>query len=180
MRSNATTMNKNASGFATGDVRFRIRHALFAISYLLLAILVFSGCAQIPNQWVDDSPATKMNWETPTTEVIEAKYAPAGQLHLNWAAAQIAPASGVVTHWPLYFENPFVFKGAGRTGFDKYRLGWEDFVAVFYNYPGLTLDFLALPVSLVATPPWMLMESDGQPSRQTFGYDYDATRAVTR
>jgi hypothetical protein len=34
-----------------------------------------------------------------------------------------------------------------------------------------------LPVSAVVTPPCMLMESDGQLSRQALGYDHDATRA---
>ncbi len=90
-------------------------------------------------------------------------------------------ASGVVEHGPLYFEDPFVDKGAGRTEQtdpgNVYRLGWEDWVALPYGYARHVLNLVALPVSAVVTPPWTRMESDGHLSRQILGYDHDATPA---
>lgn len=177
-------MSKEAPAFAVPNSRFAIRHSLFAIDYSplaivssLLAVLLLSGCAYVPNQWVDDSPATTVEWATPTTKVIEAQYAPAEQRRHDWEVAPITAASGTVTHWPLYFEDPFVDKGDGRKGFDRYRFGWEDYLAALYCYSRFTLNWLFLPVSAVVTPPWTLMESDGRLSHQALGYDHDATRA---
>jgi hypothetical protein len=34
-----------------------------------------------------------------------------------------------------------------------------------------------MPVSLIVTPPWTVMESDGELSEQALGYDHDAQPA---
>jgi hypothetical protein len=143
----------------------------------LFAFLLLPGCAQVPNQWVEDGPAATEDWDSPTTRDVRAEYAPSKQRHRDWEVVPLAAESGVVTHWPTYFEDPFVDKGDGREGLNKYRLGWEDYIAMPYCYSRFTLNWLMLPVSAVVTPPWTLMESDGRISRQALGYDHDATRA---
>jgi hypothetical protein len=147
---------------------------------LLLAAVVTCGCAHAPNQWVEDGPATTADWETPTTKDIMANYTASGVREHDWEPSRFVGDSGAVTHWPLYFEDPFVDKGHGREGMDKYRFGWEDYVAALYCYSRFTLNWIAFPVSAVVTPPWTLMESDGRLSRQALGYDHDATRATKR
>ncbi len=149
----------------------------FAILTSLFAILLLPGCAQVPNQWVEDGPATTQDWDSPTAKDIRADYTPAEQRHRDWKVVPVAAESGAVTHWPTYFEDPFVDKGDGREGLNKYRLGWEDYVALPYCYARFTLNWLMFPASAVVTPPWTLMESDGRISRQALGYDHDATRA---
>jgi hypothetical protein len=73
-------------------------------------------------------------------------------------------------HGPLYFEDPFEDKGTTY----EHRLGWEDWFAMPYSYARYTLNWLALPVSMIVTPPWTAMESDGRLSKQLLGYDHDA------
>ncbi len=143
----------------------------------LLALLFLAGCAHVPNQWVEDGPATTAEWDSPTARDLRANYAPAEPRHRDWDAALAAAEPDAVTHWPLYFEDPFVDKGHGRKGLNKYYIGWEDYVAMPYGYSRFTLNWLMFPVSAVVTPPWTLMESDGRISRQALGYDHDAARA---
>ena len=86
--------------------------------------------------------------------------------------------SGAVDHLPLYFEDPFEDKGAGRTDetdpHNVYRGGWEDYVALPYCFARFTGNWLMFPVSAIVTTPWTIMESDGRLSRQLLGYDHDA------
>ena len=158
-----------------------IRIAKTAIGHLLPAALFLVGCAQVPNQWQEDGPATAAEWDSPSAKDVRASHAPATQRHRDGEATPTAAQSGAVTHWPLYFEDPFVDKGHGRTDethpFDVHRLGWEDYVALPYCLARHTANWLLLPASAVVTPPWTLMESDGRLSRQLLGYDHDATRA---
>lgn len=192
MRSNTLPRSKNVGtregGNARGEAlqrgghRFRWRHVgrpslAFAILNSLFATLVVAGCTQVPNQWVEDGPATAAEWDSPTASDLRANYAPAPQRHRDWEVVPVGAASGVVTHWPLYLEDPFMDKGPGREGLNQYRLGWEDYLALPYGYARHTLNWLMLPASAVVTPPWTLMESDGRVSRQALGYDHDATRA---
>ena len=148
------------------------RLVVFATGLALL-----SGCAHVPNQWREDGPSTVMDWDSPTAADVYARFEPAVQLQRDWPRIEVAAESGAVTHWPLYFEDPFEDKGAGRA---EYRLGWEDYLAMPYGYARFTLNWLLLPVSAVVTPPWTLMESDGVLSRQRLGYDHDATPVVPK
>lgn len=144
-----------------------------AIVNLSLLILV-AGCAHVPNQWREDGPSVSAEWDSPTAADVYARFEPAPPRYRDWEVASVATENGAVTHWPLYFEDPFEDKGAGRS---EYRLGWEDYLAMPYCYSRYTLNWLLLPVSAIVTPPWTLMESDGVLSRQALGYDHDATRA---
>jgi hypothetical protein len=143
----------------------------------LVAMLLLVGCAHVPNQWIEDGPTTAGDGDSPTAKDVYAHYAPAQQRQRDWSSASVSAEPGAVTHWPLYFEDPFVDKGHGRTGLNKYHIGWEDYVAMPYCYARFTLNWLMLPLSAVVTPPCVLMESDGRLSRQALGYDHDATRA---
>ena len=147
--------------------------AVLASTGLFFAI----GCAATPNQWREDGPAATQTWNSPTAAVIASDHQPAAQRQRDWDAMTIADAGGQVTHWPLYFEDPFVDKGHGRTGMNKYHLGWEDLLAGPYGYARHTLNWMFWPVSGIVTPPCRLMESDGELSEQLLGYDHDAERS---
>jgi len=156
--------------------RGRQRHMPLVVPTTLLTALL-AGCAQVPNQWVEDGPATASEWQSPTAQDVQARYAAAPLRQRGWEKATAPGESDAVQHWPLYFEDPFVDKGHGRQGLNKYHVGWEDYVALPYGYSRFTLNWLMFPVSAVVTPPWTLMESDGRLSRQALGYDHDAARA---
>jgi hypothetical protein len=149
----------------------------FAILSSLFAILLLAACSQVPNQWVEDGPAATEEWESPTAKDLRANHEPAQQRHRDWETSSVSAEPDAVTHWPLHFEDPFVDKGHGREGLNVYHIGWEDYVAMPYCYARYTLNWLMLPVSAAVTPPWAVMESDGELSRQALGYDHDATRA---
>jgi len=150
------------------------RRALWQFSILHFSFCILFGCAHVPNQWREDGPSVDAKLESPSESDIRANYEPAELRHRDWETVTVSAASGAVTHWPLYFEDPFEDKGHGRS---DYRLGWEDYVAMPYGYARYTLNWLFFPVSTITTPPWTLMESDGVLSRQALGYDHDATRA---
>lgn len=132
------------------------------------------GCAHVPNQWVEDGPATKESWETPTSRDLTMKYQPAEQRRHLGEPLSVSAERGAVDHGPLYLEDPFADKGHGREGSNVYYIGWEDYVALPYCFARYTLNWLALPVSMVVTPPWTVMESDGEISKQILWYDHDA------
>lgn len=139
------------------------------------------GCAHIPNQFADDSPAVTTELQSPTTKHVYAEFQPSKAARRDWPTIATAPENGAVVHWPLYFEDPFEDKGheainpGGRSANSRYYIGWEDYVALGYGYPRYWLNTLGLPVSMVVQPPWTAMESDGELSQQALGMDHDAT-----
>ena len=143
------------------------------------ALVVAAGCAYTPNYYRETGPSVAAPWDSPTASDVKARYASAPLRHREWAPTCVAPENGAVVHWPLYFEDPFVTKGDGRTDEtnprDVYRMGWEDWVALPYGHARFTTNWLLLPVSAIVTPPWTAMESDGFVSKQLLGYDHDAT-----
>jgi len=140
------------------------------------AIWLLVGCAHIPNQWAEDGPAASADLESPTAQDLRANYSPAEQRCRDWETVRVVADRGAVTHWPLYFEDPFADKGHGRKGPNKYHIGWEDYIALPYCYARFTLNWLMLPASAIVTPAFIVMESDGELSKQALGYDHDACR----
>jgi hypothetical protein len=138
------------------------------------------GCTYIPNYFREDGPSTTSNWDSPTATDVKAHHAPATAQQRGWPVTTAAPENGAVAHLPLYFEDPFEDKGAGRTDathpHNVYRGGWEDYVALAYCPWRFLGNAGLLPVSAVVTMPWTIMESDGELSRQLLGYDHDAAR----
>jgi hypothetical protein len=137
-----------------------------------------AGCQIAPNFYREDGPSVTMQWETPTSADVKARFEPAEARDRGWDTSFVSAESGAVRHYPVYFEDPFVDKGHGRTDethpHDVYRLGWEDWVAFPYGLSRFTLNWLLSPVSAVVTPPWTVMESDGEISEQFLGPDHDA------
>lgn len=157
------------------------RAAVGLVSLSLLVLSFSSGCAIGVNHFKEDGPSTTMNWDSPTTADVRARFAEAPPRERGWEATTVAAESGGVYHYPLYFEDPFVDKGHGRTDethpHDVYRGGWEDYVALPYCPARFVGNVLLFPASVVVTPPWTIMESDGRLSKQLLGYDHDATPA---
>lgn len=132
------------------------------------------GCATAENVWREDGASMGVEWTTPTAADVVARFQPAAQVTRDGTPTLLRTEDGRVAHAPLYFEDPFEDKGAGRR---EYRIGWEDYLAMPYCYARYTANWLMLPVSAIVTPPWTLMHSDGYVSRQALGFDHDAERA---
>ncbi len=152
--------------------------ALGTTTVVLAALL--AGCSKnegmslLPDQWNENGPATTADYDTPTASVVFATRAPAPSRSRPWNGMHAHPDLTPATHWPLYFEDPFEDKGAGREGRNKYHTGWEDVVATPYGLARFLLNTAAFPVSTAVTPPWTVMESDGRVSKQLLGPDHDA------
>lgn len=153
-----------------------------AVATMLLNLGLAAGCHYAVNHYRESGPSTEMSWDSPTAQEIRARMEPAQLAHRDWPQTNVALVSGAVGHYPLYFEDPFVDKGHGRSDASDphniYHLGWEDWIAFPYSYARYTANWLLLPVSAIVTPPWMPMESDGELSRQALGYDHDARPMV--
>lgn len=142
------------------------------------ALLGAAGCSQnrtiLQNYWKETNPTVDADYDTPTASVIYATKTPAPQRVRDWQKSYVASDDAPANHWPLYFEDPFEDKGTGREGRNKYYVGWEDYVAMAYTPARYHLNYLLLPISAIVTPPWTIMESDGELSKQLLGYDHDA------
>ncbi|HRS29559.1 MAG TPA: hypothetical protein P5255_14990 [Phycisphaerae bacterium] len=129
----------------------------------------------------ETGPAAMADFNTPTACDVRERSQPAPpEVRDEWPPLTRSAESGIVTHWPTWFEDPFVDKGAGRTDCTNprnvYRMGWEDFVATPYSLGRHIVNWMFLPASAVVTPPCTVMASDGKLSRQCLGCDHDATR----
>lgn len=154
------------------------RRTVHPSAALLAMLAVLGGCQLTPNFFRETGPSTTMSWDSPTAVDIKTHYEPSAPRYRDFPPSATASQSGIVQHYPLYFEDPFEDKGNGRTDETSpgnvYHAGWEDYVALPYGLARFTLNWLLLPGSAVVTPPWTVMESDGYVSRQLLGYDHDA------
>ncbi|MFH0982322.1 MAG: hypothetical protein V2A79_12385 [Planctomycetota bacterium] len=130
------------------------------------------GCSELVNPLVDDLPATGEVSTASVTGIRDAHATPAMRVR-DYPPALASAHDGTVSHWPLWWEDPFVDKGS-----EDGRFAWteEDCLAIPYGLGRFLLNIMGWPVSAVVTPPPTVMGSDGVLSRQALGYDHDATR----
>lgn len=149
-----------------------------------MAALV-AGCAHINNPYEDSSAVINEEMTTPSTQGYMAEDRPSGRpLGRTWNSSEVLYTNGAVTHWPLWFEDPFEDKGNGyRPVADRdapdnvFCWNWVDYLHIGYG-PGRELvNIGGFPASIIVTPPGTLMESDGHLSKGLLGYDHDAARA---
>jgi hypothetical protein len=130
---------------------------------LVLCGLALYGCQHIVNVYQDETiPSDAITTPTPPPPHMRPG---------DWPAVEAVGHGGTVSHWPLWFEDPFEDKGSDD---GRFAVTWEDYVAWPYTTGRWLVDFLALPVSIVVTPPFTIMSSDGVLSRQLIGFCHDA------
>jgi hypothetical protein len=136
------------------------------------AVLATPGCSEWINPWADDLP-TAADVTTPSVEGVRAADRQPALRTRPIQPSRIEPQPGVVTHWPLWWEDPFVDKGSED---GQFAMTQEDYFAFPYGLGRFLLNTMAFPVSAAVTPPFTIMGSDGVLSRQALGYDHDAER----
>jgi len=186
-------------------------HATRRSRRLLIPILAmaFPGCTeQVVSPWHDVAADKRADLTTPSAEGFKpgfgAETSAAGPARTaSFAGDASMPADGApgrgerewerstvyyhqiaVTHWPVYFENPFVDKGnqatdpADRDAPDsRFESEAVDDLAAIYGHARFLLNIVGWPVSAIVTPPGAIMASDGRLSEGLLGYDHDAARA---
>jgi len=140
-----------------------------------LALATQAGCGRLHCLFHDDAPSAGADLRSATEIDVLARYQHADQRQRAWPAHSVGWVRGSVVHGPLYYEDPFEDKCSGHADF---RWGWEDYLALAYSPLRAALNTGALPVSMIVTPPWTPMESDGVLSRQIPGYEHDAIPAA--
>lgn len=138
----------------------------------LLAVLVAGGCNEMINPTLDDVPASREVCTASVAGVRQAGVAPALRTR-GLEPAYTFAQDGTVSHWPLWWEDPFVDRGSDD---GQFAWTWEDGVAVPYGLGRSLVNTMGWPISAVVTPPLTVMGSDGTVSRQALGYDHDAAR----
>jgi hypothetical protein len=163
------------------------RCRLGGLFFAALAAAAFCGCAHVNNPFVDSGAAVEPEMTTASTAGYEAapeQKRPAVQPQRTWPTSDVVRENGAVSHWPLWFEDPFENKGNGYTPVaDRdapdivFAWNWVDYLAMPYS-PGrmIFVNTPGLPISAIVTPPGTLMESDGYISKDWSGYNFDEKR----
>ena len=159
------------------------------IAFAFVVILA-SGCVQQLNDpWKDSSAVIDQDMKTPSSVAYQGP-SEFGHAHkrLSWSAATVHYENGSVTHWPLWFEDPFEDRGntdvamsdpaAERDLPDNvFAWNWVDYFHLGYGPARELVNIGGWPISAVVTPPGTLMESDGRISKGLVWYDHDAKRS---
>ncbi|MCK6456615.1 MAG: hypothetical protein L6Q92_08820 [Phycisphaerae bacterium] len=160
---------------------------LRAKSSLIFAAIagVAAGCAQLNNPFKDSAAYSRPLMTTPSADAYLSSdtRAPA-MAQRHWRASDVRHENGTVTHWPIWFEDPFVDKGNGVTDpadrdapDNEFAWNGADYLHIGYGPGRWMLNLFGLPFSAVAQPPGCLMASNGRLDKGLLGYDHDARYA---
>lgn len=158
----------------------RVSYRFFA-GVLICACL---GCNHLNDPFKDSSAVIDSEMTTASADDYMAgqhDYAPPRR---DWRPTDVYYENGAVSHWPLWFEDPFEDKGNGFTSpsdrdapDNVFAWNGADYVAMPYSIGRMLVNTVAYPLSAIVTPPGTLMESDGRISKGLFWYDHDARRS---
>lgn len=147
------------------------------LSLLAHVVVVSGGCSQFRCPYHDELSAASPV-QTPSVagmRAVDGRRSTARREHAPIVMS--TPCEELsVTHGPLIFEDPREFSSSND---ERYVWRAEDYYAIFCSGGRFMLNLVALPVSEVVTHPWMLMESDGEPSKNWFGETHDAKRVCS-
>ncbi|HPF41085.1 MAG TPA: hypothetical protein PK093_20800 [Phycisphaerae bacterium] len=172
-------------------MRSKIQLKSLSRAICVLALLGGVGCSHVNNPWVDSSVIVEEEMTTASAQGYCGKSEfRSNRWRTNWPAHSVVYENGAVSHWPLWFEDPFEDKGNRDYDVEdedapdaEFAMNWVDYMHIAYGPARLLLNGALWPVSAVVTPPGTLMESDGRLSPSIIDhYDHDAERSdsVTR
>lgn len=145
-----------------------------------LSIGAAGGCNQLNNPFKDSTAYAQADMTTPSADVYLAKPPTTTLAQRNLPASDVYYESGLVTHWPLWFEDPFEYKGNDRTNpVDRDApdnvFAWNavDYFDIAYGPSRMILNAFGLTVSVFPEPPGKVMESNGRIQKWFGQYDYD-------
>ncbi len=150
----------NGAGVCDGGASpNRVHHRVRLVAVGAFAV-VLSGCVQPNDPFKDSSAAIDVDMTTTSAEGYTGKAEFPGTLHRTWAPAAVRYENGAVTHWPLGFEDPFETKGNSFVSSEDRDapdnvFAWNslDFFHLAYGPGRMFINMLAMPATLVHTPP---------------------------
>ncbi len=148
---------------------------------LAALVLCTGGCAHLNDPFRDSSRYIDDEMNTASAEGYRTPPEFVTLVLRDSAEDVVHHENGSVTHWPLWFEDPFEDKGnrldprVHRDALDsEFVWNWADYLHILYGPGRFLLNTVAIPASIIVRPPGMLMESDGRISRGICWYDHDA------
>lgn len=150
--------------------------------YWISAALVPAGCAHLNDPFKDSSAVIDPEISTVSATAYQGKAEIHTGARRTWTPATVWFENGAVTHWALVFEDPFEDKGNRLESVEdidapdnRFAWNWVDYSHMGYGPGRWVLNTLAVPITLFATPPGMVLESDGRIDRGWAGWEHDAT-----
>jgi len=119
------------------------------------------GCHNGESPFTDDL-AGRPPVTTPSADAARAASVEPTLTQRPHAHTEVRSHSGVVTHGPLYFEDPY---SNPPDEDDAFEWSGEDYAYMAYGPARFLVNTVFFPVSAVVTPPWALVESDGQSTK---------------
>jgi hypothetical protein len=134
--------------------------------------VVLAGCSgQTLDPFRDAAAVPDESMTTASAETIRGAGKAAVIRVRPWEQSALAGEDGTVTHWPLWWEDPFEDRGS-EDGANAWT--WEDYAGMLYCPARFALNTAAWPVSAIVTPAGTVLCSDGRISKQLVWRDHDA------
>ncbi len=151
-------------------VRLGTHPTWVVVSLLAVTAVLAAGCRLMVDRFADE-PANRSPVTTPSVEAARAVSVEPTVLHRDHGVVEVRAEDGMVTHGPLYFEDPFEESG-GEDG--VFAVSGVDYRHLVYGPWRFLTNAVLFPINGVVTPPWFVMTSDGRPGRRAWGMDHDA------
>ena len=148
------------------------RCSVVAGLWAVLACVMLAGCSgQTIDPFRDAAAVPEESMTTASAETIRGSGKAAVIRVRPWESSTLVREDGTVTHWPLWWEDPFEDRGS-EDGADAWT--WEDYAGILYSPARFALNTAAWPVSAIVTPAGTVLCSDGRISKQLVWRDHDA------
>lgn len=151
------------------------RKALASSPLLLMSVALLwtsaAGCAQFNNPFRDPY-AARGDYTTASVQGFRATPGARHSTRRFDTTVERPTEATAVTHGPLYFEDPCEEHGSDN---GEFRWGADDYLFFATWRLRFLGNLVALPINMVITPPWRVMESDGELAPNWFGECHDAT-----
>jgi len=140
----------------------------------MLTALSVSGCQSSHGKSFTAGLQSACEVTTPSAEAVNAvEDAQPGQFCRGHEQKTVTRPERVVTHFPLYFEDPSEVR---REESSEVAWSGRDHAYILLGPFRFLVNVGLAPVSMVLEPPWRKMASDGEASRYTLIWRRDAER----
>ena len=143
-----------------------------AVAFVLTAMFSVCGCHNYVNPWIDETVDAGLI-TTASVEGYKATDTSESALRTRgFETTLVSPQDGTVSHFPLWWEDPFEDRGSHD---GLFAVTWEDYFGMPYGFGRFIVNTIGVPVTAVVNPPVPQMGSDGITSEQRWAIDHDAS-----
>ncbi len=133
----------------------------FVSSIGLATVLLLSGCELATNAYIDPIDNQQRISTASVDAALEIEASPAPRSR-SYTSLRLESFDNGVTHGPLYFEDPY----ESLEGDDDLAWSGQDHFASIACPVRYAANLALTPLTAIVTPPWLVMESDGAPSKR--------------